>query len=530
MGQVIKIVQCPLCAQEGYDTAEDNAHVFDSGYANCVARHGSIGKINQATVKKIERPKSMTSKKSKFKEGEYADIKSRNLKKSTCEFYGYMINREEQCHIANYYDAAGQVQMQQIRTVDKQFPIIGNKIFNETLWGSHLFTPSDNVFITITEGQIDALSVAQAFNCKYPVVSLPNGASSAKSVLLKNKKYLDGFKYVVLAFDNDGPGKEATEECMKVLEPGKVKIARWTKKDANDLLKDDKESEIRDIVYRAVEYIPEPILTGDNLLRSLETYTSRTMEWPFKNAQTLIQPIRIPAVYTIAARPQIGKTEFVGEIMRSIIGNGGKVGVISLEQTMQQILIKLTDTLTGSRLSEVTNRQYTPEEIEICKMVSENLVIYDHITYGSDLMQVVENIPYMIKALGCEIVVFDNLSYSATAHKGDERRGIDQAMIALKDSTIKYDYTLFNVCHIKREDVHVFGDDDSLPVMVEDIRGSQGVEMYSDYIIGLHRDKNNENLSLRNTLEAYILKDRMTGNDTGKKFIMRFDSNTRRLS
>lgn len=537
-GQIVDQVQCPLCAEEGRDSAADNAHIFDSGYANCIAGHGSIGKIREikSAPKRGSIPRDqimravMTVKKNKFKDGVYADIKSRNISKKTCEYYGYQVNYEDKCHIANYYDAAGNVVMQQLRTQDKQFPIIGDRNANSTLWGSNLFTPSDSVFITITEGQLDALSVSQSFSCKYPVVSLPNGVSAAPEVILKNKKYLDGFKYVVLAFDNDAPGVKATEECMKILEPGKVRVARWTgAKDANELLQQNKEAEIRNTIYNAVEYIPDPIMTGDNLLDSLNHYQSKTLEWPFKNAKE-IQAIRIPAVYSVAARAGVGKTEFVGEIIRSVIGNGGKIGIISLEQTMQQVLLKQTDALLGTKLSDVRNREFTEEERESCKMVAENLVIYNHIQYGCDLATIVDNIPYMVKSLGCQLVIFDNITYSLGGTKGDERRSIDIAMTKLKDSTVKYDYTIFNICHIKRENPFTEYSDETFPVSADDIRGSQGIDLFSDYIIGLHRDKENPNQTLRNTLKACILKDRFSGDDVGRQFTMKYDPKLKRLS
>jgi twinkle protein len=67
------------------------------------------------------------------------------------------------------------------------------------------------VSITITEGEIDALSVSQAFRNKYPVVSVPNGAQSAAKALAENYEYLDKFDKIVLMFDMDKPGREASE-------------------------------------------------------------------------------------------------------------------------------------------------------------------------------------------------------------------------------------------------------------------------------------------------------------------------------
>jgi replicative DNA helicase len=240
--------------------------------------------------------------------------------------------------------------------------------------------------------------------------------------------------------------------------------------------------------------------------------------------------MRIPAVYSVAGKPGMGKTEFVAELMRGIIGDGGRVGVIVLEQTIQQILLKLTDSLMGTELSDITNREYTDEEKKACEIVAEGLVIYDHITYGSDLETIINNIAYMVRGLGCELIIFDNISYSATGVRGDERRALDQAMIALKDSTVKYNYTLINVCHMKRDDNQLDVVEGDCPVSIEQIRGSQGIEMYSDQVIGLYREKGSDNEKIRNTLHAYILKDRLPpGQDLGKSWKMRYDIKTRRL-
>jgi len=538
---VVRTELCPLCQEEGRDSDGDNLQIFDSGVMFCIASHGTIGKDQKLSKesngvdKEVEQ---VADKKSKFQEGEYRDIKSRALLKKTCKFYGYMVNAEKQIHIANYCNAAGELAMQQVRTADKKFPIFGNKEFNDTLWGAHLFTPDERVFITITEGQIDTLSVAQAFDCKYPVVSLPNGVRSdnsgnnrAAEVLAKNKKYLDGFKYVILAFDNDGPGNAATSACLKILEPGKVRIARWPDKDANDMLKLGDEAGIRKVVYGAVEYIPAPILTGAQLMTSLEGAVAQTRPWPWKAANKAIRPIRIPSVISIAAKAGIGKTEFVSEMMKGVIGSGGRIGVIALEQTIQGVLVRLTDSLTGTTLTNITNRAFTDEEKESCRWVADQLVIYDHITYGSDIQAIVDNIAYMVKGLNCEMIVFDNLTYSATSIGGDERRGIDKAMVALKDSTVKYNYTLINVCHFKRDDeTDLTICDGDCPVNIKNIRGSQGIELYSDLVIGLHRDKMSDNDKIKNTLQAWVLKDRNPpGSDEGKHWKMKYDRTTKRL-
>ena len=69
-------------------------------------------------------------------------------------------------------------------------------------------------FITITEGEIDTLSVAQVQGKQYPVVSIPKGVVGVRHVIARNLEYLQGFKYVVLGFDNDEQGRLAAKECI----------------------------------------------------------------------------------------------------------------------------------------------------------------------------------------------------------------------------------------------------------------------------------------------------------------------------
>jgi twinkle protein len=382
------------------------------------------------------------------------------------------------------------------------------------LYGSWLFTPDERVFLTITEGQLDALSVSEAFDRKYPVVSLPNGVKSAAKVIQQNMAYIKGFKYVVLAFDSDEPGQQAVKECLALFTPGKLRIAKWEQKDANDHLKLGETSAIRNIIYNAVQYIPEPILTGNDWLEGLVGYERKTRPWPWAAANTTIAPLSIPGIYSIAALPGVGKTMVVADIMKDAIERTGKVGVISLEETSQNLLLKLTDMIKGTRLSNISNRKLTNEEIEMCREVTEKVVTYDHKTYGYGLDTILENLPYIAQSLNCDTIIFDNLSYSATDENDDERRAIDKAMIKLKDSSTKYNYILINVTHLNQ---------DGADFKDSTIRGSRGIIMYSDYVIHLGRDVEAEDAAVRNTLTFHVKKDRMRGVDTGKSFDLHYD-------
>ncbi len=520
--------QCPKCRDEGYDIkGMDNLVTFADSHVQHCFRHGYMGKDgtfdneDQAYVKPTKKTVGEIMTTGLILDGEYADLKSRGISKRTCEYFGYQVHKEKQVHIANYYDDAGNVKMQQLRTADKQFPIVGSKEFNNTLWGLHKSTPDERVFVVITEGHIDALSVAEVFSCKYPVCSLPNGAGSAYKVLRDNLPLLSLYKYVVLAFDQDAVGREATESCLSLFAPGKVRVVNFGKyKDANELIQVGKHSELRDLIYNAKTYLPPSILTGDALVETLKDYKTKTIDWPWKTFTRNLQPIYVPGIYSIAGRSGVGKTVLMADLIKAEIAKGKKIGIISLEETVQKLLLKITSLITGIDIRSIHNRLLSDDEIDQCRQVASNIVTYNHKNYGSDLNTICDSLPYIAQALDCEIIIFDNLSFSATSTTDDERRAIDQAMVKLMNSSVKYGYTLLNICHLN---------DDDNNAKDASIRGTRGVLMYSSYVIHIDRNTESENEKERNTLHFYIKKDRESGEDVGKHLMLHYNTKTRTL-
>ena len=511
--------QCYLCRKEGLDTTGDNLVTFkDTGIKYCF-RHGTLrsNRVENNMIKNNDE---------NFIEGVYGDLPSRKIKKSVCEFYDYKVDYDKKIHIANYHDSSGKVVMQQIRTMDKKFPIIGDTNYKNNLWGLDRFTCNKNIFITITEGQIDAMSIAQVFDCKYPVVSLPNGCSNAHNVIRSNMNKLRGFKYVVLAFDSDKPGMDAIKECIKEFEPGEVRIARFRRKDANEHLINGEDSEIRQNIYNAVEYMPPPVLTGDNLLNRLNNYTYVTKLWPFKKMNELFNPIKVPSVISVVSKPKRGKTEFMAAIARFEISNGGNIAIISLEQSPEETFLKQVSGQIGENLCNLAaNRCLNDEERSLCEPYKNKIVIYDHVNYGQKITDIIDNIPYMVKTLKCQLLIFDNLTSAISSTIGDDRKNIDKSISDLKALTIKYNFTLFNIMHLKRNDNHTISEEDEQP-NVEQIRGTQGIEAFSDCVIGLHRNIRSQDMQEKNTLYVTVLADRMPGNKTGNQVKLIYNQTT----
>ena len=104
-----------------------------------------------------------------------------------------------------------------------KFSILGSTS-NSGLFGQQLF--NGGKYVTITEGEVDAMSVYQMLGSKYPVVSIKNGVASALKDIKESYTWLDKFDNIVINFDNDEVGREASVKVADLFQPGKVKIVK----------------------------------------------------------------------------------------------------------------------------------------------------------------------------------------------------------------------------------------------------------------------------------------------------------------
>lgn len=141
---------------------------------------------------------------------------ARGLTKDTLRRYGYFTTEysKKQVEVAPYYTMSGELCSQKLRFPDKEFVVLKAKDappINECqLFGRHVWGDRFDRRVVVTEGELDAMSVAQALDFKSSaVVSINGGAASAVKCLKSNYLWLDRFEDIVLWFDDDKPGREA---------------------------------------------------------------------------------------------------------------------------------------------------------------------------------------------------------------------------------------------------------------------------------------------------------------------------------
>jgi twinkle protein len=507
MSTVIEKVQCPECLDSGRDNLVryegDSAYCFACGYTE----QGDEGYEAKEKV-----PSGLL-------QGQYKDIPTRGLSKRTCTHFGYTVG--EGCHIATYCDDKGNPVAQKVRRKGKKFSIMGDSS-KMKLFGQHLYEPSEKVFVTVTEGEIDALSVAEVQGTNYPVVSIPKGANNAAAALKGSLEWLSGFKHIVLCLDNDEAGRAAIDDCVELFEPGKVKIAKLPLKDANEMLLAGKGSALKSALFNAASVRLDCVVSVDDIIAQGIEKPEAGLRWPWDKLTDATYGIRDKQIYTIGAGSGIGKTEFIKDIIASLcFGHDAKVGMLSFEQSPKESMLRFAGSMLGKRI-HIPGVAWDQEEVEEAMgKFRDKLYFYDH-KGVSGIDSIIPKIRYMVSALGCKYIVLDNLTAVST-EEHDERKGIDKIMATMANLTQEIGFTLFLICHLAKPTDGGKSYEQGRMVTPAAFRGSQSIQFASTFMMGLERDKFSEDESMRNVLTVRILKDRYTGESDGMTMDLKYD-------
>jgi len=236
-----KIVERNLpCYDQVECQSSDARQMYEDGTSYCF----SCGSFFPKGGKKEKNNNKMTQQKVSLEEVDTYEVrgfKERCITKKVAEQYKVKVSYDEKGEIAEHYYPYGvdKIVGYKIRKLPKQFYSTG-KI--KGLFGQLSF-PSGGKRLVITEGELDAMSVAQAYLDEYqfiyPVVSLPS-ASGTKE-LLEQREWVRSFDEVVLMLDNDEAGKKSAKlvvSHINSLFPGKAKAIHLEgeQKDPSDYL------------------------------------------------------------------------------------------------------------------------------------------------------------------------------------------------------------------------------------------------------------------------------------------------------
>ena len=506
---------CPACG------SKDNLGRYDDGHGYCFGcNHYESGDA----VEQQEEAEDCGT----FVKYELSPLNKRMITLETCQKWRYGIGQYQgnPVQVANYFSTSGQLVAQKLRFPDKTFRILGSSE-GMGLYGCHLW-PDGGKMVTITEGEIDALSVSQMFSNSWPVVSVPNGAKSAAKYIRKQIDWLEKFERVVFCFDNDKHGQEAAKECSLLLSPGKAMIASLPLKDANEMLVANKGKQLVDCIWKAKVFRPDGVVPGEELWDIVSSEDDRgCTAYPWAGLNDKLLGIRSGELVTLCSGTGIGKSSVCRELAYDLIKNGFKIGYIALEENVKRTgrgLMSLHLNVPVFRWKESKVNDRRVREAFDATLGTGRIVLYDH--WGScDSDNLVNQIRYMAKAMGCTHIFLDHLSIVVSGlADGDERRIIDNTMTKLRSLVEETKVCMFLVSHLKRPEGR--GHEEGAQTSLSHLRGSHAISQLSDAVLGLERDQQGDDA---NRTTVRVLKNRYTG-DTGIACRLDYNKETGRLS
>lgn len=547
-------LECPKCG------GSKSLSIREDGSAFCFAQCGNFpngvdGKAVPASRNSKKAPKPVNPDVDQdayqemieaYEQAEFRALKSRKLTLDTAERWGQKVRQNhkgEWEHLYPYRDDSGRIIDIKVRNtgVDgkaKEFYwMLGKKKRGGEepgIYGLHLWENSGKLLV-ITEGELDAQTVSQAFGNQFSQGSVPNSTSGPKAIARAAER-IAAFDRVVLWFDDDDPGRKAAEESARILPPGKVSIVSTSKGngfDASDALQEGQSyKDITRILWQAPVFRPDGIVT----LRDLDSEVLATPEmgipWPWQQMTDWTYGRRYGEMYGFGAGTGQGKSDLVSQIIdHTCFDLGERCAIFAWEAGpagyVKQLMGKQFKKRFHIPVTDPDNPEYTPEElqeawIEYKAKCVDTLFLNNH-RGATDWDAVKERIRYLVHSEGVKHIVLDPLT-ALSALADDERREMERLMAEASGLTSELNTCTYFTSHLATPDGT--SHEEGGRVEMRHFKGSRAVGFWTNYAFGLERNQQAETEHERCTTTLRCLKDRYTGNALGKTLRLHYNTLT----
>jgi len=450
------------------------------------------------------------------KDGEY--LEHRGILPRAMEFYKCLTysdsNDNPIKHVYVYPDGGNKT-----RVFPKEFYV--GKFKSDQLFGMNLFPAGSAEAVTITEGELDAMSAFQMLGSKYPVVSLPSATPSKK--LLENcKDWLGSFKKIYLSLDADDKADKFATSLMHLF-PGRVyKVPHDKFKDANEFLQAGCGEQYRKAWWSSGLYTPENIYATEEKFLELLHDTPDHSFVP-TGIEALDEKILglMQGHFTVIKAPTgIGKSEFMRYLEYNFIKNHPTVRFATwhLEETKLRSLLGvvsyyLKDDLTRKDL--ITKKGRMADVEAAIKHITHNTGYMQFHIDDADAEALVEQIRVLTQVYGCQYIFFEPIQDVVTISNDDSKEAL-LADLSVRLSKLAADLNvgIVTIAHTNENG---------------DPKYCKMIAQRASVIIDLDRDKEADNMLDRNTTKLVVKKNRPCGLE-GNSGELVFDGDTFTLS
>ena len=527
---------CYLC------DSSDAVSVNDDGSAYCFSCDKRIPNyevkegvnINIVQEIKVHRTNSVNEI-----EGEFLALNDRGISLATAKKYNVKSTTNQNGDVVQHfypYCIASEVTSYKVRGEGKHFTWRGSSQ-GTGLFGESAFKDSGK-FITLVEGECDAMAAYELLGSKWPVVSVKSGAAGAARDVKNSLEFLEKFDCVEINFDNDKAGREGAKAVARLLTPSKAKILTMPDdfKDANEMLRAKRAQAYIDAWWGAKLYTPSGVLNISEQKLDFNNREQReSIPYPWAGLNKKLYGMRRGELVTLTGGTGLGKSSITRELEHWLITHTkDNVGIIALEEDWRR-------TVDGILSIEANARLYIDQERE--QFSEDDLNKYFDNIYGGEnkdrvwihshfgitnIDEIFSKLRFLIVGCGCKWVFVDHLHMLVSSmSEGDERRAIDNIMTRLRSIVEETGVGLVLVSHLRRVDGNR-GHENGISVSLSHLRGSQSIAQLSDCVIALERDQQSDDPEEANTTHMRVLKSRYTG-DVGMGTHLLYDRETGRL-
>lgn len=450
--------------------------------------------------------------------GEFKFHSMRGISKGTMEFYGVQTKfvNDIPTEVGFIYPN----EAIKIRRLDEKKFWNSGPMREASLFGQDKFDPGSKSSITLTEGEFDTLAVYEMTRGNSAVCSVKS-STSAKNDCIKSRDYINSFDKIILCFDNDEPGQKATREVASLFDFHKVYHAKFHKhKDANEYLEKGDMNDFVECWKHARRFAPDNIISSfPEIAKSLEKDSeSQLGTYPFRNVNTALYGLHEGEVVVLKGPEGIGKTEVLRALEHHLLKTTKhNIGIIHLEEdnatTVKAIAgyeLKVPAVLPDCGIS---NQDILRGYKAAVGGSDERVHIYSSFETEDENI-LLDNIRFLVAAVGCKFVILDHITWLATGLTDeDERKKLDRISQKLKLLAKELRFCLIMISHVNDEGK---------------TRGSRNITKVANTVINLDRNLVAIDTATRNSIFFTIEKARLGGH-TGPAGRAIFDSTTGRL-
>ena len=524
---------CPACNHRGC------LAINEDGSAKCF----SCGTyIRNFTGEAMETTPRLVKDSATIREGDFYALKDRGISLATAKKYGVRSmhngNGDITRHFYPYYNGSEEVAYK-TRIVDGKGFTAAGPISDCGLFGQQTVGDKGGKYITLTEGECDAMAAYELLGSKWPVVSIKNGAQGAEKDVKNQIEFLERFDNIIICFDSDKPGQEAAKKVARLLKPNKAKIMVMPDghKDANDMLRHNQHGAYVNAWWNAKTYTPSGVM---NVSQNKDKYHNRVKKkavpYPWEGVNKKLEGLRTGELVLVAGGTGLGKTAVTRELEHWLIKQTeDNIGIVALEEDWTRTVDGILSIEANAKLHiDRIREEHSREELDILfddlfVDNENNDRVWIHAHFGSnDIDGIFSKLRYMIVGCECKWVVIDHLHMMVSATlEGDERRSIDSIMTRLRSLAEETGAGLILVSHLRRIDGNK-GHEKGAETDLSHLRGSQSIAQLSDCVITLERNQQADDPVVASTTRVRILKSRYTG-DVGIATYLQYDKDTGRL-